>query len=66
MKYIALSIIFLLNCTYLASQSNENQVTIGKKHTIESKILKENRNYYVYLPPSYKSSKTKKYIVVFS
>ena len=53
MKYIALSIIFLLNCTYLASQSNENQVTIGKKHTIESKILKENRNYYVYLPPSY-------------
>jgi predicted alpha/beta superfamily hydrolase len=65
MKYIALSIIFLLNCTYLASQSNENQVTIGKKHTIESKILKENRNYYVYLPPSYKSSKTKKYIVVY-
>lgn len=65
MKYILIATFLFLNCSTLFSQKNENSVTIGKKHIITSKILGENRDYYVYLPPSYKTSQAKKYIVVY-
>jgi predicted alpha/beta superfamily hydrolase len=65
MKYILIATFFFLNCSTLFSQTNENSITIGEKYIIKSKILDENRNYYVYLPSSYKTSLTKKYIVVY-
>lgn len=65
MKHILILTFFILNCSTLFSQTNENSIAIGKKYIIESKILNENRNYHVYLPPSYKNSQTKKYIVVY-
>lgn len=65
MKYILIVTLFFLNYSNIFSQTDENSVTIGKKYIIKSKILDENRDYYVYLPPSYKTSQTKKYIVVY-
>lgn len=65
MKYILIATFFFLNYSIMFSQTNENSITIGEKYFLKSKILNETRNYYVYLPPSYKTSQTKKYIVVY-
>lgn len=55
--------ILTFNCAF--SQQNENTIIVGKKDTIHSKILKENRTYSVYLPSSYNNSPDKKYIVAY-
>lgn len=47
-----------------AMQTNGPLVQFGEKYTIHSKLLNENRQYWVYLPPSYQSSR-KKYPVLY-
>jgi predicted alpha/beta superfamily hydrolase len=51
--------------TALWGQSEQNIISIGKKYSIQSKILNENRVYNVYLPSSYQNSLLKKYIVAY-
>ncbi|QTL37807.1 alpha/beta hydrolase-fold protein [Pseudoalteromonas viridis] len=41
------------------------EVVIGKKHQIESKVLNENREYWVSLPSSYRKNGYKKYPVLY-
>ncbi len=65
LKYILITTFFLLNSSNLFSQTIENSISIGKKHVIESSILGEDRSYYVYLPSSYYTSQTKRYIVIY-
>jgi len=69
-----LLLIFLILCfaftqvsatTTLNAQTNDSSITIGKKYSLYSKILKEKRTYSVYLPPSYKSNPNKKYFVAY-
>ena len=47
-----------------AAQTNTPLVQFGEKYTIHSKLLNEDRQYWVYLPPSYKSTR-KKYPVLY-
>ncbi|SEB36456.1 hypothetical protein SAMN04489761_0159 [Tenacibaculum sp. MAR_2009_124] len=65
MKFTFLSVFILFTSVTIFAQNESNLVSIGKKHNISSKVLDETRNYYVYLPTSYKTSQTKKYIVVY-
>ncbi|MCL1673983.1 alpha/beta hydrolase-fold protein [Elizabethkingia meningoseptica] len=65
MKYTVIYIIFLLLCTTLNAQDTERVVAIGKRYSIDSRVLKEKRNYSVYLPPSYESNMDKKYFVAY-
>lgn len=64
MKHSLLILIFFIT-TAVWGQSNEDLISIGKKYSIRSKILNENLIYNVYLPPSYKTSPLKKYIVAY-
>lgn len=57
-------LIFFVSAT-LWGQAQENIIPIGKKHTISSKVLNETRTYNVYLPSSYQTSPSKKYIVAY-
>ena len=40
-------------------------INIGKKYRLRSKILKEERQYWVYLPASYKNNNTSRYPVLY-
>lgn len=65
MKHTILAFIFLFINTTLNAQTSDNLLTIGKKYSLYSKILKETRSYSVYLPPSYQSNPAKKYFVAY-
>lgn len=65
MKNILIRIIFLFISTVLFAQTTENSIIIGTKHSIKSEIINETYTYNVYLPPSYKTSPNKKYIVTY-
>jgi len=65
MKNTILVVIFLFTYTVLNAQKSDNVITIGKKYSVYSKILKENRTYSVYLPPSYQRNSNKKYFVAY-
>jgi predicted alpha/beta superfamily hydrolase len=47
------------------AQSADNDIVIGQRYTINSKILNESRNYVVYLPAYYKNNADRKYIVAY-
>ncbi|WP_196893539.1 alpha/beta hydrolase [Aureivirga marina] len=49
----------------LPKQLSENEFSIGKSIIIESKILNENRNINIYLPPSYSEEKAKSFPVIY-
>lgn len=65
MKHSLLIILTFFNSIGLFGQTQENIISIGKKYSIQSKVLNENRVYNVYLPPSYQNSPLKKYIVAY-
>lgn len=65
MKHSLLIILTFVANISLFCQTNENIISIGRKYTIQSKILNENRTYNVYLPSSYSTSPLKKYIVAY-
>nr|WP_295876341.1 alpha/beta hydrolase-fold protein [uncultured Chitinophaga sp.] len=65
MRHTIIAITFLLVHLTLGAQTNDNTVAIGKKYTIYSNVLKEQRTYNVYLPPSYQRSPQKKYFVAY-
>lgn len=53
--------LLLLSFAFASSaQTNGPLVQYGEKYTLHSKILKEDRQYWVYLPPSYKPAHTRK------
>src|SRR5690606_6607454 len=49
----------------LPKQINENDLSIGKSVTIESKVLGEQRNLNIYLPLSYSTDSLKSYPVIY-
>lgn len=49
MKSIFISAVLLLHC-FCASAQNEEIISIGKKETIYSKVLNENRKIWIYTP----------------
>ena len=51
-KFIAV-IFFLLSGIHLANSQNVDQIVLGIKHSLHSKILDEDREYWVNLPESY-------------
>ncbi|WP_321516013.1 alpha/beta hydrolase-fold protein [Marinifilum fragile] len=55
-RIIIISIIVLLSLAKSFGQ-NQEPITIGQKYTIESEILNESREYWVYLPSDYGNSK---------
>lgn len=57
--------LFTLTLSNSFAQSKDSLIIAGQRHTINSKILKENRVYSVYLPTSYKNNPDKKYIVAY-
>jgi len=61
-KFTLLSIIFCI-----ANSFSQDSITIGSKHHIFSKILNEERNFWIYLPPDYNNKKftPAKYPVVY-
>ena len=65
MKKILIPFLLFFISSVLFAQTTENTITIGTKHSIESEILKETYSYNIYLPPSYKTSPNKKYIVAY-
>ncbi|MCL1668807.1 alpha/beta hydrolase-fold protein [Elizabethkingia ursingii] len=56
---------FILNTGFSSAQSTNDMIVMGQRHSIQSKILNENRTYSVYLPASYKSNPNKRYIVAY-
>ena len=44
---------------------NKHQIQIGNQYTIESKVLGESRHYNIYLPPSYYTSNTSTFPVIY-
>jgi len=48
-----------------SAQVEDGTITIGKRYSIDSKVLNETRFYNVYLPPSYETSNQIKYPVVY-
>lgn len=63
MKNTVITTIFLLLITSLNAQTNDSLISVGKKYSFYSNILKERRTYSVYLPPSYQRNPAKKYFV---
>jgi hypothetical protein len=66
MKSIFISAILLLHC-FCAAAQNEEIISIGKKETIYSKILNENRKIWIYTPTitSLNTSSEKRYPVLY-
>ena len=61
-KIVKQTLLLVIGCVWLfllafasAAQTNNPLVQFGEKHTLHSKILNEERPYWVYLPPSYQS-----------
>jgi predicted alpha/beta superfamily hydrolase len=63
-KLLLISFLFLSVQSFC--QAKDNRVTIGTKESLYSKVLDENRDYEVYLPPSYnRSNKNLKFPVLY-
>jgi len=58
-----LLILFIFGFNPNASAQSSNKIEIGEKLTLHSKILNENRDYWLYLPKGY--SENKKYPVIY-
>lgn len=56
-KIVLITILTLLSNTYLTAQKNIANNTVGTNHVIKSKVLNEERQIQIYLPPNYKDSK---------
>ena len=57
--------LFVLFAYSFSAQVEDHYITIGKRYSIESRLLNETRFYNVYLPPSYETSNLIKYPVVY-
>jgi predicted alpha/beta superfamily hydrolase len=64
MKKLSILIIFLVFSNLTFGQIRED-IVIGERLTIKSEILNETFSYNIYLPPSYKTSPGKRYIVAY-
>jgi uncharacterized protein len=66
MKSIFISAVLLLHC-FCAAAQNEEIISIGKKETIYSKVLNENRKIWIYTPnvTSLNASSDKRYPVLY-
>ncbi len=58
-------ILFVLFSYSLSAQVEDRYITIGKRYSIDSKLLNETRFYNVYLPASYETSNQINYPVVY-
>ncbi|MBW2961963.1 alpha/beta hydrolase [Mesonia aestuariivivens] len=63
MKNTLVAFIVLLN--FLGNAQTSKEINIGKSYHIYSKILNEEREYYVYLPDDYQENEDKQYPVVY-
>ncbi|RZF98663.1 hypothetical protein EXT48_21655 [Pseudoalteromonas sp. CO348] len=52
-------------CALISLSAFAEDIVIGKRHEIESKVLNESREYWVSLPTSYKAKGYKKYPVLY-
>lgn len=61
-----ITLLFIIIC-YTANTFSQDSITIGSKHHLYSKVLKEERNFWIYLPPDYNNQKfaPAKYPVVY-
>jgi predicted alpha/beta superfamily hydrolase len=59
--------LLLFSLFYLTPSFSQDSITIGTKHHIYSKVLNEERSFWVYLPPDYNNTKfaLAKYPVVY-
>ena len=64
-KLILILAVITTALTAVTAQTNGTDNIVGKKHTIASKILNEDRTIQVYTPDSYESSPEKKYPVMY-
>lgn len=68
LKHLCHKIICAILLVIISNQTihaQDSMINVGKRYTIESKILKENRTYSVMLPSSYKNNPNKEYIVAY-
>jgi predicted alpha/beta superfamily hydrolase len=67
MKTTFLFLAFILFACSVVVQESDQAIKIGKPFTLHSKILNEDRSYWIYLPDSYhtKSSSPKAYSVLY-
>jgi hypothetical protein len=63
MTFCSFGLSLLLIC--FSTTGADAQVVIGQKHGIHSAVLKEERNYRVYLPDSYAWAKDRRYPVLY-
>lgn len=49
-KLLLISLVLFISCLSISAQE---QILIGNKYSIQSAVLKEKRDYWVYLPPRY-------------
>lgn len=63
MNYCHFGLSLLLLC--FSATSADAQVVVGQTHGIHSVVLKEERNYQVYLPDSYACAKNRRYPVLY-
>jgi predicted alpha/beta superfamily hydrolase len=65
MKFNFIAILFLFVQNTLLAQTSGSLIEIGKRYSIHSEILNEERYYSVCLPESYVTNPNKKYIVAY-
>ncbi|WP_146052702.1 alpha/beta hydrolase-fold protein [Aquimarina sp. I32.4] len=53
MKFLHKTLYVLVICFYGVQVFSQDKIEIGEKHTLFSKTLNEEREYWVYLPPNY-------------
>ncbi len=57
--------LFVLLLNYFGMAQIKNELSIGKSYTISSKILQEEREYWLYLPDDYNENESQNYPVVY-
>lgn len=57
--------VIVLSLSFACKAQTEKELSIGKSYEITSGVLKEEREYYVYLPDDYDIDETKTYPVVY-
>ncbi|MEH0153513.1 alpha/beta hydrolase-fold protein [Limibacter armeniacum] len=65
MKKLFLSLILIGAVNLGFAQSTDSVLVLGKKQQLHSKILNENRDYWVSLPTGYTSEESKQYPVIY-
>lgn len=65
MPKILSSLAFILLAFAAAAQTNGPVIQFGKSYTLHSKILNQDRPYWVYLPPSYQDDTNQTYPVLY-